>query len=157
MKIQDKSIVSINFKLTNEKGEVIDSSDGQEPLVYMHGTKGLIPGLERELDGRSAGDKFQAVIQPEDGYGEVRPELIRNAKPEAFNGMDDIEAGMTFTARGPEGQVEQVYVEEVTEAGIKVNANHPLAGQVLTFDVSVKEVRRATVEELNELVDGIDD
>ena len=156
MKIQDKSIVSIHYKLTDDEGSTIDSSEGQPPLVYMQGTKAIISGLERELHGKSVGAKLQVTVQPEDGYGPVIPELIRTAKPQAFNGVDDIKPGMTFTAKGPEGQVQQVIVEEVSDAGIKVNANHPLAGKVLHFDVSVEDVRAPTPEDLDAFTESID-
>lgn len=157
MKIQDKSIVAMHYKLMNDDGDVVDTSEGQEPYIFMQGTNAVIPGLERGIAGKSAGDKLHLVIQPEDAYGPVIKELIRTAKPEAFNGVEDVKAGMSFTARGPEGQVQQVLVEEVTEEGIKVNANHPLAGKVLSFDVNIVEVRQPSPEELDEFTQNIDD
>lgn len=157
MQIRDKSIVSIHYKLTNDEGRVVDSTEGKEPFVYMQGTKSIIPGLERALSGKSVGAKLEVTVQPEDGYGPVIHELIRTAKPQAFNGVDGIKPGMTFTAKGPEGQVQEVIVEEVSEAGIKVNANHPLAGKVLHFDVSVEDVRAPTPEDLDSYTQGIDE
>lgn len=157
MQIQDKSIVSIHYRLTNDEGEVIDSSEGQEPLVYMQGTKSIVPGLERELSGKSVGAKLHVSVQPEDGYGPVRNELIRTAKPQAFNGIEEVKVGMTFTGKGPEGQTQEVIVEEVSEAGIKVNANHPLAGKVLHFDIAVEDVRAPTPEDLDAYTQSIDE
>ena len=157
MKIQDKSIVSLHYTLTDDDGNTIDTSKGQEPLVYMQGTKAIISGLERELHGKSVGARLQVTVQPEDGYGPIIPQLIRTAKPEAFNGIDEIKPGMTFTAKGPEGQVQEVVVEEVSEAGIRVNANHPLAGKVLHFDVSIEDVQAPTPEDLDAFTKGIDE
>ena len=149
MNIEDKSVVTIHFKLTDEGGNVIDSSEGKDPLVYMHGTRSLIAGLERELKGKAAGDTIKVTIQPEDAYGDVNPELIQTVPMSAFQGVEDIKPGMQFEAKGPEGQTQLIVVEEVSENGVKINGNHPLAGQVLHFDVTVEEVRDATQEELD--------
>ena len=148
MKIADKSVVSIHFKLTNEQGEVLDSSEGNDPLVYMHGTHSLISGLERELNGKTAGDKLDVTVQPEEGYGNVNPELVQEVPHSAFEGVEDIQPGMQFEATNPEGHRQLITVEEIKDSGVTINANHPLAGQVLHFNVSVEEVREATAEEL---------
>lgn len=148
MKITDKSVVSIHYKLTNDQGEVLDSSEGNDPLVYMHGTRSIIQGLENELAGKAAGDKLDVVVQPEEGYGIVNPELIQEVPHSAFDGVEDIQPGMQFEAKNPEGHRQLITVEEIKESGVTINANHPLAGQVLHFNVSVEEVREATTEEL---------
>lgn len=148
MKITDKSVVSIHYKLTNDQGEVLDSSEGNDPLVYMHGTRSIIKGLENELAGKAAGDKLDVVVQPEEGYGIVNPELIQEVPHSAFDGVEDIQPGMQFEAKNPEGHRQLITVEEIKESGVTINANHPLAGQVLHFNVSVEEVREATTEEL---------
>ena len=148
MKIDDKTVVSIHYKLTNDKGDVLDSSEGKDPLVYMHGTHSLIDGLERELKGKEAGDKFDVTVQPEDGYGKVNPEMVQEVPRSAFQGVDDIQVGMQFEAKSPEGHAQLITIEEVKEESVRVNANHPLAGEVLHFNVSVEEVRVATAEEL---------
>ena len=149
MEISDKNVVSIHFSLTNDEGEVIDSSEGNDPLVYMHGTNSLIAGLERELSGKTAGDKIQVSIQPEDAYGQINPDLIQVVPRSAFQGVDEIKPGMQFEAKNPEGHSQLIIIEDVTDTEVKVNGNHPLAGQVLHFDVTVEEVREATEEELN--------
>lgn len=148
MKITDKSVVSIHYKLTNDQGEVLDSSEGNDPLVYMHGTRSLIQGLENELTGKATGDKLDVVVQPEEGYGIVNPELIQEVPHSAFDGVEDIQPGMQFEATNPEGHRQLITVEEIKESGVTINANHPLAGQVLHFNVSVEEVREATKDEL---------
>ena len=148
MKIDDKTVVSIHYKLTNDKGDVLDSSEGKDPLVYMHGTHSLIDGLEKELKGREAGDKFDVTVQPEEGYGVVNPEMVQEVPRAAFQGVDDIQVGMQFEAKSPEGHTQLITIEEVKEESVRVNANHPLAGEVLHFNVSVEDVRVATAEEL---------
>ncbi|MGI9553474.1 MAG: FKBP-type peptidyl-prolyl cis-trans isomerase [Thermodesulfobacteriota bacterium] len=148
MDIADKSVVTIHFKLTDNDGKVLDTSEGKEPLVYMHGTKSLIPGLERELNGKTSGDKMQVTVQPEDGYGDVNPELIQEVPRSAFQGVADIQPGMQFEAKSPEGQTQLITIQKVGEDNVTVNGNHPLAGQILHFDVSVEDVREATEEEI---------
>ena len=148
MKIDDKTVVSIHYKLTNDKGDVLDSSEGKDPLVYMHGTQSLIDGLEKELKGKEAGDKFDVTVQPEEGYGVVNPEMVQEVPRAAFQGVDDIQVGMQFEAKSPEGHTQLITIEEVKEESVRVNANHPLAGEVLHFNVFVEDVRVATAEEL---------
>jgi len=149
MNITDKSVVTIHFTLKDNEGKVIDSSEGQEPLVYMHGTNSLIPGLEKELEGKKTGDKMQVTVQPEDGYGNVNPELIQDVPRSAFQGVEDIKPGMQFEAKSPEGHKQLITVQKVEEDSVTVNGNHPLAGHVLNFDISVEDVREATEEEIS--------
>lgn len=148
MNIGLNSVVSFHYHLTNDAGEVIDSSRGQEPLTYLHGTGGIIPGLERALEGKKVGDKMQVTVQPEDGYGPVHNELIQEVPRNAFEDMD-VRPGMHFQASGPNGQTLRVTVDSVTGDKVIVNGNHPLAGKVLHFDVSIEAVRAATAEEIS--------
>lgn len=148
MQIADQCVVSFHYTLTNTAGEQLDSSDGQDPLVYLHGNNGIIPGLERELAGKEAGDKLNVTVQPEDAYGPMVPELIQLAPHSAFDGIDEVKPGMQFEAQGPDGQSRIITVDKVAPEGVTINGNHPLAGQVLNFDVTVVEVRAATEQEL---------
>lgn len=148
MNIEDKRVVSIHYTLTNEQGDTLDSSAGQDPLKYLHGASNIIPGLEAALEGKGVGDQLKVTIQPEDAYGEINEALVQVVPREAFEGIDDIQPGMQFQAGGPEGQVQIVTVRAVGEEGVTVDANHPLAGQVLNFDVTVEQVREATEEEI---------
>ena len=148
MNIDEKRAVSIHYTLTNEQGEKLDSSEGQDPLRYLHGASNIIPGLENALVGKTTGDKVSVTVQPEDGYGEINPEMIQIVPREAFEGIDDIQAGMQSQASGPDGQTQVVTIKAVGEEGVTVDGNHPLAGQVLNFDVSIEEVRDATEEEI---------
>jgi FKBP-type peptidyl-prolyl cis-trans isomerase SlyD len=148
MKIGNNSVVSLQYKLTNNAGEVLDSSEGDEPLVYLHGSDSIIPGLENALTGKSVGEQLQVTIPPEEGYGDFDDTLIQVIPRDAFEGIDEIQPGMQFQAENPEGQLQIVCVKEIADDGITIDANHPLAGQVLNFDVTVELVREATAEEL---------
>lgn len=148
MNVEDKLVVSIHYKLTDGSGNEIDSSSGGEPLAYLHGADNIVPGLERELAGKSVGDRVQVTVAPEDGYGPVQEELVQTLAREVFQGVDEIEAGMQFEAKSPDGHSQVVTVKAVSDDGVTVDANHPLAGVTLNFDVTVESIREATEEEL---------
>ncbi|MBQ0794441.1 peptidylprolyl isomerase [Zhongshania sp.] len=149
MIIANDSVVAFHYTLTDDNGTEIDSSKGQDPLTYLHGHGGIIPGLERELAGKTTGDAMKVTVQPSEGYGELNPELIQPVPRAAFQGVDQIEVGMQFQAQGQGGQMQTVVVKEVDDENVTVDANHPLAGQVLNFDVSIESVRAASEEELS--------
>lgn len=148
MQIADNCVVSFHYTLTNDRGEVLDSSDGGEPLAYLHGCGNIIPGLEKALAGRQAGDKLNVKVAPADGYGERDERLVQDVPRGAFQGVGDIRAGMSFTAQGPQG-AQRVTVTRVVGDTVTVDGNHPLAGEALNFDVAIAEVRAATSEELD--------
>jgi len=148
MQIADKTVVSIHYTLTNADGETLDSSVGQDPLVYLHGSNNIIAGLEAALLGKSAGDTLQVSVEPGEGYGELRDELVQEVDRSAFQGVDEIDVGMQFMAQTPWGE-QPVTVVKVEGDNITLDGNHPLAGQVLNFDVEVVEIREASAEELD--------
>ena len=148
MQIAQDSVVSIHYTLTSDAGEVLDSSSGGEPLAYLQGHGNLIPGLERELEGKKAGDKLKVRIAPGDAYGEHDEQLIQDVPRAAFQGVTDIQVGMQFQAQSNHGP-RTVTITKVSGDTITVDGNHPLAGQHLNFDVEVTEVRKATQEELS--------
>ena len=139
--------VEIHYTLTNDAGEVVDSSREVEPLPYIHGTESLVPGLESALDGKAVGDKIVVSIAPADGYGEVNPELTQSIPRNLFEFDGEIEVGMRFEAEAENG-IELVTVIAVDAENIVIDANHPLAGQTLNFDVEIMSIREATSEEL---------
>ena len=149
MKICDHAVVAMHYTLTNAAEEVLDSSEGQDPLIYLHGTGGVIPGLEAALLDKVVGDQFTAVIEPDDAYGAVNPSLVQVVPRSAFAGVESIEAGMRFTASDGEGDQQSVAIAEVNGDEITVDGNHPLAGQTLHFEVEVISVRAATEEEIS--------
>ncbi len=148
MKIETNKVVSIHYELTNEAGDKLDSSSGKEPLTYLHGTGALIPGLEKQLEGKNLGDELIAVIPPAEAYGEPDDKLIRDVDRSAFGDVEKLEPGMQFQARGNKDSVQVISVVDVKEDSVTVDANHPLAGMTLKFDVKVDNVREATEEEL---------
>ncbi|NND35812.1 MAG: peptidylprolyl isomerase [Gammaproteobacteria bacterium] len=148
MKIDINCVVAVHYTLTNDQGDQLDSSAGREPLEYLHGGQGIIPGLEQELAGKEVGDKFVVVINPEDAYGETNPELIGEVPKSQFPEGSDIQPGMQFQAQGPNGEVQLITIRDVEEETVTIDGNHPLAGQVLRFDVSVENIRAATEQEI---------
>ncbi|QDV12583.1 FKBP-type peptidyl-prolyl cis-trans isomerase SlyD [Rosistilla oblonga] len=147
MQITADKVVAFDYKLTDDAGELIDSSEGHEPLLYLHGQGGIIEGLERALEGLKVGDTLNITIPPEDGYGLRSDELLQEVPRDEFEEVDEFEVGMQFEADTPDGPM----IFSITEVGdelIKVDGNHPLAGETLTFDVTIREVRDATAEEL---------
>jgi FKBP-type peptidyl-prolyl cis-trans isomerase SlyD len=146
MQVADNMAVSIHYTLTNDDGEVLDSSIGDEKLVYLHGGGNIISGLEKALHGKVAGDKFNVRIAPEDAYGELMEEMIQVISRDMFEGIDNIEVGMQFHADVSSG-TGVVTVVNIEEDDITIDGNHPLAGLALTFDVEVMDVRAATEEE----------
>lgn len=147
MQIAENLVALFHYTLKNEAGEVLDSSQGQEPLPYLCGANNIVAGLEKALLGKQAGDKLDVTVIPEEGYGEIRAELIQKVARDNFQGIDQIEVGMQFMAEAPWGQ-QPVTVTAVEEDGITLDGNHPLAGQTLLFSVEVTEVREATEDEL---------
>jgi len=142
-------VVSIDYTLTNDAGDVIDSSKGREPLQYLHGHGRLIPGMEKGLEGRAVGDTFKLTLPPEEGYGKKDPNMVQAVPRSNFQGVPSIEKGMQFQARSPDGHGARVVtVVDVSADTVTVDANHPLAGETLHFDVSVKDVRDASPEEI---------
>lgn len=148
MKIASQCVVAIHYTLTDQQGQELDSSRGQDPLTYLHGMQGLIPGLERELEGREPGDQFQATVQPEEAYGEVNPQLVQDVPLEVLDGIENLHVGMALQSKAPDGSVQNLRVDAIGAETATLNANHPLAGAVLNFEVSVESVREATAEEL---------
>lgn len=145
--VANDTVVQFNYTLTNAEGEVLDQSRG-EPLAYLHGHHNIIPGLEKQMEGKSAGDKFKAVIAPADAYGEYLAEAVQEVPRANFQGVDSIEVGMQFQSQTDDGHVMLVTVKDVNDDVVVVDGNHPLAGVELTFDVEIVEVRAATADEI---------
>jgi FKBP-type peptidyl-prolyl cis-trans isomerase SlyD len=148
MQIAQNTVVSIDYTLTDADGQVIDSSQGREPLTYVHGSGQLIPGLESALEGQSAGNDVEVKVAPDEAYGERDERLVQAVPRAAFQGVDRVETGMRFQARGDEGQSRLITVTAVEGDTVTIDANHPLAGKPLHFKVSIVEVREA--DEANE-------
>ena len=149
MKIGKDKIGVFDYTLTNTEGQVLDTSAGGEPLAYLHGHGTIIPGLENALEGKGAGDEFIVTIPAADAYGERDEALVQSVPRSAFeqSGVTQLEVGMQFHAQTEAGP-RVMTVVGIEDEAVHVDGNHPLAGETLKFDVSVKEVRSASDEEL---------
>jgi len=146
MTITKNKVVSIHYTLRNSNGEFVESSREREPLSYLHGSGLIIRGLEEALEGKAAGDTFQVTVAPADAYGERRPANLQRVSAKHFRNPRSLKPGQIIGLQTRQGPV-QVTVVKVGRFNIDVDANHPLAGQALTFDVEVTAVRDATGEE----------
>lgn len=147
MQIKENSVVSFHYTLTGKDGQVIDSSEGNQPLTYLHGVGQIVPGLENALLGKQAGDRMDVEVSAEEGYGEHHDFMVQQVPREAFQGVDEIEPGMQFQAQTPQGAM-TVTVTAADETTVTVDGNHPLAGQPLFFAVEIVSVRDASEEEI---------
>ena len=147
MKIEKNKIVAIEYVLKDTDGKVLDSSHEAGAFEYLHGRGNLIAGLEKQLEGREPGDKFSAVIEPAEAYGEYDPKLVTKVPRDQFDPDLEIKVGMAFQAESNGGPV-IVHVTKVDDKEITVDANHELAGKTLCFDVEVKDVANASLEQV---------
>jgi FKBP-type peptidyl-prolyl cis-trans isomerase SlyD len=146
MNIAQDSVVSIHYTLKNPEGEVIDSSDGGDPLVYLHGAGNIIPGLENALIGKAVDDELEVVVAPGEGYGDYNQELLQKVPLSAFEGVDSVEVGAQFQASTANGPI-NVVVVDVEDEHATLDGNHPLAGVELHFAVKIAAIREASAEE----------
>jgi len=147
MIIAKESVVTMNYTLKNDGGEIIDTSEGREPLVYLHGVGALIPGLEKELEGKVAEDKVAIVITPENAYGTRRDDLVRAVSKDGFQGEEELTEGMRVQLDTEQGPAIAV-VLKISEEEVTLDLNHPLADMTLHFDVEITDVRTATADEI---------
>ena len=147
MSITQDQVVSIHYTLKDDAGEIIDASAEGTPLTYLHGHGNLIPGLERELTGKNAGDRLRVQIVPRDGYGEYDSGLVQRVARRALQGVPNVKVGMRLQTQGGRGP-RTVTVTQVLGDMVTLDGNHPLAGKNLNFEVEVAAVRGATTEEL---------
>lgn len=147
MQISRDAVVLIHYTLTDNGGKTIDSSVGGAPLAYLHGNGNLVPGLERELEGKSAGDRLSVKVAPADGYGEYDKELVQRIPRRTLKGISNIRVGMQLQAQSEQGS-RAVTVTQIVGDMVTIDANHPLAGQDLNFEIEITEVRAASEEEI---------
>lgn len=145
--IGDGMVVAMDYTLTDDAGEVLDSSEGRGPLHYLHGHGNIIPGLESELVGLTAGAEKQVTVEAADGYGERHEGMIQEVPKDMLGGIPDLQVGMQLAAQTDQGQT-SVTITAIAEETVTVDGNHPLAGQRLHFAVTIVELRDATPVEL---------
>lgn len=158
MEIANDKVVIIDYTLTDDHGNVIDTSEGRGALAYLHGAGNIVPGLENALAGKTAGDEMAVAVAPEEGYGRRDDSRTQAIPRDMFPTDEPLEPGMRFHAQSPEGGMLIVTVVSVDGDNVIVDGNHPLAGMTLNFNVKVVDVRDATAEELEHgHVHGTDD
>jgi FKBP-type peptidyl-prolyl cis-trans isomerase SlyD len=147
MTIQANKVITINYTLRNQTGDIIDQSlDGS--FCYLHGAHNIIPGLEDALHGRKQGDSFSVTIAPETAYGTYNQALTQTVGRDMFEPGFDIQPGMQFHAQAEDGRMLSITVTEVNGDQITIDGNHPLAGVTLYYDVQIVDVRDASATEL---------
>jgi FKBP-type peptidyl-prolyl cis-trans isomerase SlyD len=148
MRIEKGRVVDIDYSLHLGDGKVVDQSGPGEPLTYLHGEGEIVPGLESALEGAQVGDRKQVVIAPAEGYGDHDPSGIQRVPRQAFPADFLPQVGMELSAQGPDGDEVAFVIQGVEPDAVTIDLNHPLAGKTLHFDVTVREVRAATANEL---------
>ena len=146
MTIKKNKVVSFDYTLKSTNNEVLDTS-ASAPLVYLHGHKNLIPGLEKAMEGKAAGDSFRIMVPASEAYGEWDHDMVTTVARENFDEVENLEEGMELAARFPNGS-QIVKVIKITDKEVTVDGNHPLAGMDLNFEVKVCEIRDATEKEI---------
>jgi FKBP-type peptidyl-prolyl cis-trans isomerase SlyD len=147
MKVSKDSVVSLEYRLHLGDGQVVDESEPGQPLAYMHGRGQIVPGLEGQLEGMSAGESKKVVVPPAQGYGEHDPRGLQEVPREMFPPNANLQAGVTISAQTADGDVIPITIRELKGDKVVVDLNHPMAGKTLHFDITVREVRAATDEE----------
>jgi FKBP-type peptidyl-prolyl cis-trans isomerase 2 len=148
MEITTDAVVTANYRFTDESGELVDSSDNNGPMIYLHGRASVLPTIEAALAGQSAGYKTSLTLQPEQAFGAHRPELVFDAIRENLPPNVNLKPGMPLFSGSGDRPAFQLRVIELTERGALLDGNHPLAGKTLRVDLEVLDVRPATAEEI---------
>lgn len=146
--VKKDRVISLDFTLSDENGEVLDQSAQGAPLEYLHGAHDIIPGLEKALEGRHLGESVRVVIPPSEAYGEYEVSLVDEVSRDQFPGIEDIEPGMQFQTTMDDGAPMVINVTAVDEDTVVVDGNHPLAGVTLVFEVDIVGVRQACEDEI---------
>ncbi len=146
MIIENGHVVSISYTLKDENGEIIDSSEGRDPLSFVQGAGSVIPGMEKAVMGKKEGDNFSVTIPSSEGYGDYNDELLFTLQKDKIDGIDSFEEGMQVQAQTKEG-TQVLTVRDIHEESVEFDGNHPLAGKDLYFDISIEGIREATEEE----------
>lgn len=149
MNIESNKAVTLSYTLKNDEGTILDKADANEPFIYLHGNHGIIPGLEKALEGKAKGDNFTVSIEPAEAYGEYNEEMKQEVPKEMFGDMDDSQLfpGAQFHAETNQG-MQVISIAAVGEETVTIDGNHPMAGLNLNFEGTVDDIRDATEEEI---------
>ncbi|MCK6628307.1 MAG: peptidylprolyl isomerase [Anaerolineae bacterium] len=146
--VADGMVVSLDYTLTLDDGDVIDTSDGREALQFLQGQGQIIPGLEQALYGMSIGDEKDVEVSPADGYGETDPDAYQMVPHDLFPADMELSEGMGLRMRDEAGRPLEAFVAGISSEGVLLDFNHPLAGETLFFHVKIADLRPGTSEEL---------
>jgi len=144
--VEDERVVVVHYRLSDDDGNQIDSSEESQPISYLHGRGQILPGLEQALEGKAAGYQAKIVVAPEDGFGLHQQEFVIEVPRAQFD--FEIERGSVIEAQLPDGRSRHLQVEDFSDESVTLDGNHPMAGKTLHFDITVASVREATSEEL---------
>ena len=148
MQVEKNKVVEIDYTLKDDNGQLLDSSEGKQPLSYIQGVGNLIPGVENALEGKSSGERVQITVPPETGYGVRDDSLVLSVERDKFSQFEDLQEGARFRMETPDGPMVFTVVK-IGDGEVLVDGNHPLAGMTLNFDITIQSVRDATSEELD--------
>jgi FKBP-type peptidyl-prolyl cis-trans isomerase SlyD len=148
MQVEKNKVVEIDYTLKDDNGQLLDSSEGKQPLSYIQGVGNLIPGVENALEGKSSGERVQITVPPETGYGVRDDSLVLSVERDKFSQFEDLQEGVRFRMETPDGPMVFTVVK-IGDGEVLVDGNHPLAGMTLNFDITIQSVRDATSEELD--------
>jgi len=146
--VSDGKVISFNYTLRTEDGELLDASEPGAPLAYLHGAENIVPGLEEQLTGHAPGDSFEVKVSPENGYGTRDPQGLRPIPREAFPEDAQLEAGMELVIEDDEGELTPIWIVDIREDVVIIDTNHPLADITLCFSIELVGIRAATASEL---------
>ena len=147
--VADGLVVSLDYTLRLDDGQVIDTTTDGDPLQFLQGGQQIIPGLEKALYGMAVGDEKDVELAPGEGYGDRNPDAVEVVPPDAFPADLELTEGMGLQLRDPSGREVLAYVAEIRPDGVVLDLNHPLAGETLFFAVKIANLRTATDEELD--------
>ncbi|MBL8605343.1 MAG: peptidylprolyl isomerase [Myxococcales bacterium] len=148
MKVANGQVVEMEYTLRDDAGEVIDTSEGSDPLVYLHGESQIVPGLEKAITGLAVGESLKVTVSPEEGYGTLDPSQVMKVDRKQLPRDAEPEVGMQLAGMGPDGHPILLTIMAVEGSTVTLDANHPLAGKNLHFEVKIKSIREATADEL---------
>lgn len=146
--VSDGKVVIFTYTLRTDEGELLDESEPGDPMAYLHGADNIVPGLEEHMNGKAMGARFDAIVQPTEGYGVRDDSAVRVIPREAFPEDAELEPGMELVIEDDEGDLTPIWIAEIRDDVVIVDLNHPLADQVLCFSVEILAIRDATPEEL---------
>ena len=146
--VVDGLVVSLDYTLSLDGGQVIDSTRDETPLNFLQGAGQIIPGLEKALYGMAVGDEKEVAVDPVEGYGKKNPEAFEAIPRQAFPADLELFVGMGLQLQTESGQEIVAYVADIRPEEVLLDLNHPLAGETLFFQVRIAELRPATSEEL---------